>query len=627
MFKSRLLAATLLACSSLVAMPALAQDTAEAERAEDGRIIVTTQDDLPRFTYKIDMKPSALLVADDAAFNAFASRVEADIDDTLAKYRIDDKATMRSILDLKGKIALLKGNDSAAMKTIGQERALEEKPDARLINGLREEAMIHATEQARASSGEVYEMAYRSYLDNAVEELPWDIVGTSLKTMKRSALIAGTGRLLGTAQVDLDPVYEANGGNISQDAATTLVYLRYSIDRWVPVADETAEVLSKQIAARDVRKPDIWADREVTLTDDADLTPVVVAVWDSGVDLDLFPGRIYTGATPTETSDASGIAFDLLANPELGDLQPLTDAQEARYPGMQDDMKGLSDLQNSIESPEADAVAARIANLKPEETQDYFETLSLFGNYSHGTHVAGIAARGNPAIRLAYGRMTFNWKTMPPKPTVELAKRGAASMVATVDWFKKNNVRVVNMSWGGSPAGYEPALEKHGMGKDAQERKAMARELFEIERDALFKAIEGAPDILFVTAAGNSDSSNSFDESMPSSFVLPNMLTVGAVDQAGDETGFTSYGENVVVHANGFEVPSYVPGGRTIPFSGTSMASPNVANLAAKLIALDPSLTPTQVKEIIIESATPTEDGRRNNINPKAAVTMLESMD
>lgn len=622
MFKSRILAATLLACSSLVAMPALAQD-----KAEDGRIIVKTQDDLPRFTYKIDMKPSELLVADDATFSAFATKVEADLDDTLAKYLIEDKATMRSVLDLKGKIALLKGNDSVTMKTIGQERALEEKPDGRLINGIREEAMIHATEQARASSGEVYEMAYASYLEKAVSQLPWDIVGTGLKSMKRSALIAGTGRLIGVAQVDLDPTYEANDGNISQNIASTLVYLRYSMNRWVPVADETAQVLSKQIAANDVRKPDIWEEREVTLTEDDDLTPVVVAIWDSGVDLDLFPGRVYTGATPTETTDESGIAFDLLSMPELGDLQPLTDAQEARYPGMQDDMKGLSDLQNSIESPEADAVAARIANLKPEDTEDYFETLGLFGNYSHGTHVAGIAARGNPAIRLAYGRITFNWETMPPKPTVELAERSAAAMHAYVDWFKKNNVRVVNMSWGGSPAGYEPALEKHGMGKDAQERKAMARRLFDIERDALFAAIEGAPEILFVTAAGNSDSSNSFDESMPSSFVLPNMLTVGAVDQAGDETGFTSYGENVVVHANGFEVPSYVPGGRTIPFSGTSMASPNVANLAAKLLAIDPSLTPTQVKDIIVETATPTEDGRRNNINPKAAVAMLESMD
>jgi subtilisin family serine protease len=41
-------------------------------------------------------------------------------------------------------------------------------------------------------------------------------------------------------------------------------------------------------------------------------------------------------------------------------------------------------------------------------------------------------------------------------------------------------------------------------------------------------------------------------------------------------------------------VESYVPGGEKMKLSSTSMASPNVANLAAKLFALDPNLTPQQ---------------------------------
>jgi len=42
-----------------------------------------------------------------------------------------------------------------------------------------------------------------------------------------------------------------------------------------------------------------------------------------------------------------------------------------------------------------------------------------------------------------------------------------------------------------------------------------------------------------------------------------------------------------------------VPGGQTMKMSGTSMASPNVCNLAAKLLAMDPSLKPAQVMQII----------------------------
>ena len=81
---------------------------------------------------------------------------------------------------------------------------------------------------------------------------------------------------------------------------------------------------------------------------------------------------------------------------------------------------------------------------------------------------------------------------------------------------------------------------------------------------------------------------------MPASLRAPNLITVGAVDQAGDPTTFTSYGATVVVYADGFRVPSVVPGGRAMRFSGTSMASPNVVNLAAKLLALDPALSPAQ---------------------------------
>ena len=87
---------------------------------------------------------------------------------------------------------------------------------------------------------------------------------------------------------------------------------------------------------------------------------------------------------------------------------------------------------------------------------------------------------------------------------------------------------------------------------------------------------------------------------------------MGAVNQAGDETSFTSYGETVLVDADGYNVDSYVPGGARLKLSGTSMASPNVVNLAAKLFALDPSLTPAEAIELIKAGASTSEDGRRH---------------
>jgi subtilisin family serine protease len=149
----------------------------------------------------------------------------------------------------------------------------------------------------------------------------------------------------------------------------------------------------------------------------------------------------------------------------------------------------------------------------------------------------------------------------------------------------------------------------------------MAREWFELLKGALEKAMNSTQGILFIAAAGNSDSDASFNEVIPSSLKAPNLLTVGAVDKAGDEAFFTSYGPTVFVHANGYEVESYIPGGDRLKWSGTSMASPNVANLAAKIIAVNPKLHPIQVIEIIGKTAEKTADGRRNLINPQKAIS------
>ena len=179
------------------------------------------------------------------------------------------------------------------------------------------------------------------------------------------------------------------------------------------------------------------------------------------------------------------------------------------------------------------------------------------------------------------------------------------------------------MSWGGSVKDGEEALEKCGIGKTPEAREKLARTYFEIEKAALTRAMASAPEILFITAAGNSNSDASFGEFIPSSIVLPNLLTVGAVDRAGDEANFTSYGPTVAVHANGYLVDSYLPGGKRVPLSGTSMASPNVANLAAKLLAAKPALKPRQVITIIRETADKSADGRRNLINPAKAMARI----
>ena len=245
----------------------------------------------------------------------------------------------------------------------------------------------------------------------------------------------------------------------------------------------------------------------------------------------------------------------------------------------------------------------------------------------HGTHVAGIAAEGNPHARLLTARMTYGHEMMPELPTLAAAHRDAAMFLEVAEYFRTQGVRVVNMSWGGSVRGIEQALETHGAGGAPDERKALAREIFEISDTALRKAIAESTKILWVTSAGNSDNDIQFDEFYPSSYDYPNLLTVGAVDLAGDETSFTSLGK-VDVYGNGFEVDSYVPGGNRIPFNGTSMSSPQVVNLAGKLLALYPGLSVAQLKAAIIEGADEKALETRSIrlMNPRSSLKLAASL-
>jgi subtilisin family serine protease len=200
----------------------------------------------------------------------------------------------------------------------------------------------------------------------------------------------------------------------------------------------------------------------------------------------------------------------------------------------------------------------------------------------------------------------------------------AKECMDNINYFKEHGVRVVNMSWGGTQKDYESALEANGIGKDSEERANLAKEMFNIAYEGISNAIKSAPGILFVAAAGNSNDNVEFSKSYPASLGLPNLIVAGAVDQAGDFASFTSTGKSVDVYSDGFEVESFVPGGKRMKLSGTSMSAPAVVNLAAKLIALDPSLTPDKVKELIKKGSDLSSDGKRLLINPKKTIGLIK---
>ena len=101
-------------------------------------------------------------------------------------------------------------------------------------------------------------------------------------------------------------------------------------------------------------------------------------------------------------------------------------------------------------------------------------------------------------------------------------------------------------------------------------------------------------------------------------------MTVGAVDIAGRKTSFTTEGKSVDFYAGGHLIEGYAPDGRRLTMSGTSMASPQVANLAAKMLAVSPDLKPAEIVALIEQGSEPSaEDPRIKLINPKRTLALV----
>ncbi|MGO9241919.1 MAG: S8 family peptidase [Bryobacteraceae bacterium] len=582
---------------------------------------ITRAADLPVFTYKLAPSVEDVLLSEEK-FHQLAVEIRKNVESVLAKYDIEDKAALRGMLSTLMVLDLLEHRDADALKLLDQIKDLEEKPAAKLLSGLDPRAILQARAQFKDRSSPEYRQAIYRSIRAALDGMPFTVIENDVKQRKSGAEIVSQSLLVGIVQAGMEPALKKNNGALSSDMAHQLPGMRLALEEAIPIKYTLIEAYGSYLAAHQVAKQDIWAARSVQLEPGKGYAPVNVAVWDSGVDSKIYSDRL--------VRDKSGkfelIAFDLESRPSITELFPLTPEQQEKVPTLKSEVKGLTDMQANLDTPDAAALKKKLSAMKPDQVKPFIEDLDLASIYMHGTHVAGIMMDGNPYARLALGRISFDYKIVPdPCPSPELSQREVAATGAYVDFFKRNGVRVVNMSWGLSVKEYEGALEQCGIGKTADERRQLARGYFDSHKTALVKAFNSAPEILFVAAAGNSNSSASFEEFVPSSLRLPNLLTVGAVDLAGDEAGFTSYGPTVVVHANGYEVESYVPGGEKMKFSGTSMASPNAANLAAKIMAVNPKLKPPEVIAIITSTANRTADGRRNLINPRKAVEMAQA--
>ena len=280
--------------------------------------------------------------------------------------------------------------------------------------------------------------------------------------------------------------------------------------------------------------------------------------------------------------------------------------------------RGTADFYSGVDSPEARSYRESIAGMS-NDSLHLGETEMRLRNHAHGTEVADIAVAGNPAARMLVVRQSFrDERGLTPALDGGWWLKFALNVFSAVGYCKAHGVRVVNMSWVLSP----PVMVATP-GISVNEAERAARERFAIAKRGLILAIQSAPEILFVSAAGNTGQDATFAEGIPPSLELPNLLTVGAVDQSGRPTDFTSFGKTVLLYANGKSIEARIPGGERMTVSGTSLAAPQVSNLAAKLFAIDPSLKVAEVIDLIKSGASLSPDGTISLINPKRSVVLL----
>ena len=188
-------------------------------------------------------------------------------------------------------------------------------------------------------------------------------------------------------------------------------------------------------------------------------------------------------------------------------------------------------------------------------------------DHGHGTHVAGTAAA------LDNDRGVLGVAPEANLYAVKVLDRNGggtwAGVAEGIIWAADQGIEVLNMSLGGGHSST-------------------------VQRAVVYAHGEGS---LLVASAGNSGGAVGY----PAAYA--EVIAVSATDKDDNIASWSSRGEEVELAAPGVSVYSTLPGNKYGTYSGTSMASPHVAGVAALVWATDSTLTNEEVRQTLQKTA------------------------
>ncbi len=274
-------------------------------------------------------------------------------------------------------------------------------------------------------------------------------------------------------------------------------------------------------------------------------------------------------------------------------IAKLNDNYDISNQDILDDLKGQIRKGESANTPPENYRADIVKDNEEDINDRYYGNNDVMaGTPMHGTHCSGIiaAARNND---LGMDGIADNVKVMMIRAVPD-GDEHDKDIANAIRYAVDNGAQVISMSFG----------------KD-----------FSPEKNWVDDAVKYAAskNVLMVHAAGNDHKDIDTAENFPNPVFVDNtgraknFITVGASgdpSNGGLTANFSNYGKNEVdVFAPGVNIYSTLPGGDKYGnLSGTSMACPVVAGLAALVLEYYPNLSAEQLKYVIEKSATPLKE-------------------